>query len=234
VAHPPDCWGPSEPDRRTEQWRAARIEHFKERQWKTREWINFEEIADWCSREDGSIVPDENKRAAALDLLATDLLAGKFEENGRSRVLFLDPAIPRGWRAREWFKSAFDLRSDYRRYYLAACWIPRRLFKRWLARYHLPESPLRFEPVSGQSRPVSFKKPKRGRPAEYNWDGVKSKLTAYVSQNGPVQTLHELLQKCADFANELHRKNKTPNDKTIREAIKKYQLDIAAGVGPRK
>jgi hypothetical protein len=161
VAHPPDRLGPSEPDRRTEQWRAARIEHFKERQRKTREWINFEEIADWYSREDGSIVPDENKRVAAFDLLTRDFLAGEFEENGRSRVLFLDPAIPRGWREREWFKNAFDLRTDYRQYYLAACWIPRRLFRRWLARYHLPESPPRFEPVSEQPRPVSLRKPKR-------------------------------------------------------------------------
>jgi hypothetical protein len=43
-----------------------------------------------------------------------------------------------------------------------------------------------------------------------------------------VQTLVELLQKCADFATELHPRKRTPDDKTIREAIKTHALDIAA------
>jgi hypothetical protein len=75
-----------------------------------------------------------------------------------------------------------------------------------------------------------LKKQKRGRPQEYNWSGVKSRLTDYASQHGPMQRLEELLQKCADFASELHPKGKMPDDKTIREAIKTYGLDIAAGL----
>jgi hypothetical protein len=78
------------------------------------------------------------------------------------------------------------------------------------------------------------KKPTRGRPPEYNWDGVKSRLAAYASQHGPVQTLDELLQKTADFANELHPQHKTPSDKTMREAIKAHALNIAAGFSPGK
>jgi hypothetical protein len=78
-------------------WRANRIERFTMRQRRLREWINFAEIADWCSREDGSIVPNEQKRRAAFDTLQNDLLSGEFEENGRSRVLIciqarLEPA----------------------------------------------------------------------------------------------------------------------------------------------
>ena len=68
-------------------WRQARIGRFVTAQRRHREWINFAEIADWCAREDQSIEPDERKRAAAFDRLANDLLAGEFEENGRSRVL---------------------------------------------------------------------------------------------------------------------------------------------------
>ena len=56
-------------------------------------------------------------------------------------------------------------------------------------------------------RPLSatgLEKPSRGRPAEYNWIGVKSQLMAYALEHGPVQSLSELLEKCANFAQELH------------------------------
>jgi hypothetical protein len=77
-----------------------------ERQRKVREWINFAEIAEWCSEED-SIEPNEDKRAWACKKLADDLLDGEFEENGRSRVhyLYLDTAkrvTP------EWFKDVIE------------------------------------------------------------------------------------------------------------------------------
>jgi hypothetical protein len=79
-----------------------------------------------------------------------------------------------------------------------------------------------------------LKKSKPGRPAEYNWDGVKAQLRTYVSKDGPVQTQGELLQKCAEFACDLHPAKSTPNDKTIREAIKTHALDVAAGFAPGK
>jgi len=75
---------------------------------------------------------------------------------------------------------------------------------------------------------------KRGRPSEYNWDGVKNSLRDYVSQHGPITTQVELLQKCADFARDLHRKKHTPDDNTIRAAIRRYALDMAAGFAPGK
>jgi hypothetical protein len=37
------------------------------------------------------------------------------------------------------------------------------------------------------------------------------------------------LQKCSDFASELHPAKKTPDDSTIRGAVKKHGLDVAAG-----
>jgi hypothetical protein len=141
--------GDRERDRRTRQWRTARIERWTEQQRQTRKWINFAEIADWCSKEDQSIVPNEEKRAAAFDTLASDLLSGDFEENGRSRVLYLHPATAKARMTREWLKDAID--HNYagdasRSAYLAHCWIERVMFDRWLAKHRLPASPPRFQP----------------------------------------------------------------------------------------
>jgi hypothetical protein len=86
-------------------------------------------------------------------------------------------------------------------------------------------SPLSAAPLATKSQ---LEKTKRGRPPEYNWIGVKQKLTEYVSKYGPIQTLEDLMQKCADFSTDLHLKGKTPDDKTIREAIAAHALDIEA------
>src|SRR5262249_21917419 len=59
-------------------------------------------------------------------------------------------------------------------------------------------------------------------------------LKTHVSQHGFVQTLDNLLQLCSDFASELHPERKTPDASTIRAAIRKYQLDIVAGMGRGK
>ena len=141
--------GDRERDRRTRQWRTARIIRFTENQRRTREWINFAEIAEWCSKEDQSIVPNKEKGAAAYDTLARDLLAGEFEENGRSRVLYLHPATPKARMTREWLRDAIEHNYDGahgRSAYLAHCWLPRSLFDQWLAKHRLPESPPRFQP----------------------------------------------------------------------------------------
>jgi hypothetical protein len=150
-------------DRCARQWRAARIKRFEKRQQEAREWINFADIADWCSKEDQSILPNERKREATFDTLASDLLAGEFEENGRSRVLFLHPTTAKARMTPEWFKNIRDHNydGDHGRLYLAHCWIPRRLFERWLARHRLPESPPRFNPVNKSTQPA--RSPQRPR-----------------------------------------------------------------------
>jgi hypothetical protein len=150
------------------QWRAARIQRFTQKQQRTREWINFAEIADWCSKEDHSIVPSEDKRAAAFDTLARDLLSGVFEENGRSRVLYLSPATTKARMTRAWLDDVIHHSYDNnggRSEYLPHCWIPRRLFEGWLARNRLQESPSRFEPLVAST---PLKNQKRGCPQAYN------------------------------------------------------------------
>ena len=83
------------------------------------------------------------------------------------------------------------------------------------------------------ARPTSWspplENPKRGRPPKYDWTYVESQLKAYVSRYGSVKSWDELLQKCGDFADR-HPDGDRPSDKTIREAIKKYALDVSAGL----
>jgi hypothetical protein len=129
------------------QWRAERIRRFTEKQRHTRDWINFAEIAEWCSKEDQSILPNSEKSAAAYETLASDLLAGDFDENGSSHVLYLHPLTIKTRMTREWLRDAIDYNYDHvrgRSEYLTHCWMPRRMFERWLAKHRLAESPSRF------------------------------------------------------------------------------------------
>ena len=50
---------------------------------RLRDWINFAEIADWCSELAGSIVSDEDARGSAYEKLQADLMLGDFEERGK-------------------------------------------------------------------------------------------------------------------------------------------------------
>jgi hypothetical protein len=139
-----------------EQWHAKQIERFKERQRRVREWISFAEIAEWRSKEDSSIVPNEEKSAAAYEMLASDLLAGEFEEKGRSLVLYLHRAVTKYRMTTAWLQDAIAHNYDGdhgRSGYLAHCWLPRRLFDHWIAKHGLPASPPRFEPAGLATSP---------------------------------------------------------------------------------
>jgi hypothetical protein len=145
-------------DRQARQRRADRIRRFSENQKRTREWINFAEIAEWCSELSGSVVPDERARASAYEKLQRDLLEGDFEENGRSRVHYLHPWTVKARMTREWLQEMISMSSPttIRTEYLDHCWLPRKLFQRWLAKHELSACPQRFEPkVETPSEPVS-------------------------------------------------------------------------------
>ena len=121
---------------------------------------------DWCSKEDGSIIPDEPKGAVALDTLANDLLASEFEESGRSRVLYLHPWSTKARMTRDWLKDArqHDLDGDHgRSEYLAHCWLSRRMFERWLVKHPLPESPAHFQPRRNPSNSSTSGRDRRRR-----------------------------------------------------------------------
>src|SRR5262245_24538449 len=65
-----------------------RIRRFKEVQRRKCNWIKFTQIAEAYSEQGG---PGAAERAYAM--LQHDLLAGNFEENGRSQVLYLFPGV---------------------------------------------------------------------------------------------------------------------------------------------
>jgi hypothetical protein len=177
---------------RTRQCRAARIQRFTERQREKHEWINLAEIAEWCSEEDHSILQNEDKRAAAFDRLSSDLLAGEFEENGHSQVLYLHLESRKTRMTREWLKDAIDHSWGGDRgksQYLAHCWIRRLLFDRWCARHNLPASPERFQPrksypSSGKARSNALAPiPKSGRGAKTR--GIETAIAQIWPQGIP-------------------------------------------------
>jgi hypothetical protein len=142
--------------RKAAQWDEERIRRFEEEQQRKREWISFAEIAEWYS---GLEVPTNPKKAAAAAeqayrMLQTDLLAGLFEEGGRSRVLFRFPGVDftHGKMTRQRLQGAIDddPHGEHVRLLLMHCWLPRKLFERWCEWHHLPKSPPRFQPQKSQ------------------------------------------------------------------------------------
>ena len=164
--------------RKAAQWDEERIRRFEEEQRRKREWISFVEIAEWYS---GLGLTNPKKAAAAAEqayrMLQSDLLAGLFEEGGRSRVLFRFPGVDftAGKMTRQRLQGAIDhdLDGEHVRLLLRHCWLPQDLFERWRAWHHLPESAPRFEPQ--ESHPVGKGKQraqpseKGGRPLAVDW-----------------------------------------------------------------
>ena len=83
------------------------------------------------------------------------MLIAEFEEDSESQVLCLNagfmvpknPANVRHRMTREMLRAVMDQCSDKDVYHcLDFCWIPRRMFDRWLHRHGLPKSPEFFEP----------------------------------------------------------------------------------------
>jgi hypothetical protein len=167
------------------RWRTARIERCTEIQRRTREWINFAEIAEWCSDESG-VVPNEDARGAAYQKLQHDLLEGDFEENGRSRVLYLHLYSTKARMTRDWLTRQIETSKDQttiNSQYLAHCWIRRDFFERWLAKHRLPESPPRFQPRQASSRQPRPSH-KGGAPPKADWEALKEPLRQEIEIRG--------------------------------------------------
>ncbi len=131
-------------------WRINRAVRFKWRQQDRHGWIQFHEIAEWYAELNRGSMTKEAARASAYDMLQCDLLAGEFEEGGRSQVLFLHPDMLKARMTPAWLRTIIERQRRpeeiVRGQYLSQCWIPRRMFDWWLARHELPRSPPRFEP----------------------------------------------------------------------------------------
>jgi hypothetical protein len=173
--------------REAKRWDEERIRRFEEDQRRKREYISFVEIADWCSELDGSAVPNEAARENAYRMLERDLLAGNFEEGGRSRVRFVFPGVSwtHGKMTRKWLQDAIDNDWDGRRgrSYLEKCWLPRKLFQRWCGWHHLPKSPPRFEPQ--ENHDVDTQRSNMGgRPPAVDWEALKDALREEIKIHG--------------------------------------------------
>ena len=147
--------------------RIKRFERFVEHQRHRREWLNFREIADWLARRENAVVPDKVVRSGAYDLLRDDLLAGDFEEGGKSKVLYLHHRSAVARMTRQQLLAAIEVPTTgsdpdgiIRSEYLAHCWMPRRMFERWLSKHEPPPSPARFEPQEA-GRGVNLPPPRR-------------------------------------------------------------------------
>jgi hypothetical protein len=111
-----------------------------------RKWIAFQEIADWCARESGSVLPDEMRRERAYRDLRIALLKGDFGADDRTSVHIMDPE-------NEFFRLKFadaqhiaadpsdDGIRDFVKVYLRWCWIPCKHAVRWFEARRMPLPP---------------------------------------------------------------------------------------------
>lgn len=203
-----------------QRWRAGRVKRFTESQQLTREWINFAEIAEWCSKEDQSILPNKEKRAAAFGTLANDLLAGEFEKNGRSRVLYLHPATARARMTREWLKDVIENNYDNdlgRSQYLAHCWVEQDIFEQWLEKHRLTNILPRFQAAVSRASRKSITSPTRAKPKIQNaQEAIKELYPAGV----PDQTAEpnkNLIRRVSAWLKE-SRRHDVSNDTILRAA----------------
>ncbi len=192
--------------------------------------IAFEDIADWSARKPRSLERDERLREQAYRDLIKSVLSGEFGLPTKLRVAFLprQPIAPPGRLSLRLQRFQIDLPADSVPP-AAMCrwlWTFRDLADRWLAARGL--DPLPLPPRTAPNSAQELKRPTRGRPATYNWTGVKGRLEEYATKEGPVEALEELIQKCTDFATDLHPRHRAPGEKTVRDAIKKHLLDQAA------
>jgi hypothetical protein len=148
-----------------ERRNAMRIQRFEETQFLGSRWISFRRINEWHAKRPSDF-PSYAESAAAI-------LAGKFNSNGRSQILFLwvdNVVVERKGEAivaRPDFRFTVD---DYRRAfhqaqpvleaeYLSRFWIPRAVCSRWFQDegYPLPHGSRRTRQRCRRAQQLSAK-----------------------------------------------------------------------------
>jgi hypothetical protein len=141
------------PPSMTREAHIRQILRFRDCQSRRRNWLGFWDIADWIACDRGATDRrDEQLRAQGYSDLFDAILAGEFDQRGRSCVLYLAP-LPGGKP-----RLSADLLRQMRDQYagtttindevLPRCWVPRSLAQQWFARRDIVW-PGRFDPVSG-------------------------------------------------------------------------------------
>jgi hypothetical protein len=105
-------------------------------EWLAARWVHFANIAEWCGRVPGDIMPSAERRAQAYHLLAESVLAAEFNdwETGRPAIALM----PVRWDHRPRLRldvGEFRWWCDQRAPddVLARCWAPREACARWFA-----------------------------------------------------------------------------------------------------
>lgn len=134
----------------------ARVRRFYACQQRSRRWLNFALIADWCARQSGSVKPDEGDRIAAYQQLYRGVLEQEFERNEKSLLLFLGSADSSNGRwsrddlATAIYAAGTKVDGFVAQNILACCWIPNEMARAWLAKRNLPLAPHLF-PIEPRS-----------------------------------------------------------------------------------
>jgi hypothetical protein len=136
--------------------REKRIRQFREEQLKKRQWICFEEIADYCARST-SIKASEDLQVETYNQLLKYMLDGGFDINGVMQVRYLCPdrrvskdisRTPPITRA--YVQKLVELHPDdksphgevvtrpIQSGFLAFCWVPNALCLQWFQTYRQP------------------------------------------------------------------------------------------------
>jgi hypothetical protein len=160
--------------------RVSQLRRFRNCQHRRRRWLSFEEIADWCSREPGTIRRDETLRAQAYADLRDAMFAGEFGRGAHSLVLYFhfDPDALQGR-----LRLAPEGLTTWLDFYgadsplittevLSRCWLPRHLSRSWFERRGLtwptvfdpPDAPVARQATMAETIPVLSPGPKGGEP----------------------------------------------------------------------
>jgi hypothetical protein len=195
------------------------IERFTEDQRRKRNWINFAEIADWCSDLNGP-APNDSVRVDAYRKLQQALLDGDFEQDGPAGVRLLHPKMFKRIQ-REYARtiSAIHeerLRSDV----LPYCWLSRDLFERWCAKHHLPASPPRFQPKQQNASPTSpiYKTGLPGRPTSIHL--IRQEFLARAERNETKERLVQEADALSAWLKKAHPAAAPVKSKTIQNALR--------------
>jgi hypothetical protein len=138
---------------RRRQW----ILSFRERQRILRQWIAFDEIADWCARSvtGANVGAEEEARTLAYERLDQSARVGEFETICRgqtqSRILYLHPRMTGHGKDRRWLTREQLYHVQHIRDLAWFCWLPRELARQWLAAHGYPW-PERFDPANRSPR----------------------------------------------------------------------------------
>lgn len=184
----------------------GQLRRFRECQRRRRQWLSFEEIADWCARVPGTVRRDEALLGQAYTDLRDAMLAGEFGHGARSLVIYFHPDQERVNKRLRF--SPEDLQTWLDCYgvdnplitgeILSRCWLPRGLCRNWFERQGLiwptifdPPAELHPPPVSTgeaegqvvQQADTSVRRPRANVPTPLQCARLNRKLLRQSQRN---------------------------------------------------